>query len=537
MVTVDEYARVRRAHRDGMSVRALARAFHHSRRKIEEILATPEPKPYVRLNPPPSILDPFKPIIDAIRVSDEQAPRKQRHTVAKIWRRLKQEHGYRGGYERVRHYLRSQDRQRRETFIPLDHDPGQRLEADFGHIYVDFPEGRKQVAVLVTTWAYSNCPFVLALPTERTEAILHGLVEAFHFFGCVPREVWWDNPSTLAAAFFSGRQRRLNERYQALASHYNFEPLFCLVRQPREKPRVEGRVQFLQQDWATPVPQVQDLAQLNAGLHAACLDDRKRTQAGAQETIGQRFERDCDNALSLPERPFDACLLQAAKVDKYQTVRWDSNTYSVPRAWAFQTVTVKAYVEHLTVVAGGQVVARHPRSYAKGEQILNPLHYLVMLERRPAALDHANVYRHWQLPAVFGELRADLERQHGPAAGARQYIRVLQLLAEHPLERVQRAIEESRAGSGFAVTAIAPRTSRLAERSLPALTEGECQPFVSAISDQCQAIVNMVHVPVPNLHQFDQLLCQQEVTHVRDQCLIGESQPETTAPARYACRV
>ncbi len=174
---------------------------------------------------------------------------------------------------------------------------------------------------------------------------------------------------------------------------------------------------------------------------------------------------------------------------------------------------------------------------AKGEQILNPLHYLVMLERRPAALDHANVYRHWQLPAVFGELRADLERQHGPAAGARQYIRVLQLLAEHPLERVQRAIEESRAGSGFAVTAIAPRTSRLAERSLPALTEGECQPFVSAVSDQCQAIVNMVHVPVPNLHQFDQLLCQQEVTHVRDQCLIGESQPETTAPARYACRV
>src|SRR5437667_8694238 len=116
MVTVDEYARVRRAHRDGMSVRALARAFHHSRRKIEEILATPEPKPYLRLNPPPSILDPFKPIIDAIRVSDEQAPRKQRHTVAKIWRRLKQEHGYLGGYERVRHYLHSQDRQHRQTF-------------------------------------------------------------------------------------------------------------------------------------------------------------------------------------------------------------------------------------------------------------------------------------------------------------------------------------------------------------------------------------------------------------------------------------
>jgi transposase len=112
--------------------------------------------------------------------------------------------------------------------IPLDHDPGQRLEADFGHIYFDFPNGRRQVPVLVTTWAYSNCPFVLALPTERTEAILHGLVEAFTFFGCVPREVWWDNPRTVVPQLLKGRARQLNGRDAALASHYNFEPLFCL---------------------------------------------------------------------------------------------------------------------------------------------------------------------------------------------------------------------------------------------------------------------------------------------------------------------
>ena len=171
-----------------------------------------------------------------------------------LWRRLQAEHGYQGGYERVRHYVRTQGRQRRETFIPLDHDPGQRLEADFGHIYVDFPDGRRQVSVLVTTWAYSNCPFVLALPTERTEAILHGLVEAFTFLGCVPREVWWDNPKTVVPHLLKGRSRQLNGRYAALASHYNFEPLFCLVRRPQEKPRAEGRVQFLQQAWATPVP-------------------------------------------------------------------------------------------------------------------------------------------------------------------------------------------------------------------------------------------------------------------------------------------
>jgi hypothetical protein len=66
MVEVDQYARVRRAHRDGLGVRALARLFHHSRRKIREILAMPEPEPYVRLNPPPPIVDPFEPCLDGI---------------------------------------------------------------------------------------------------------------------------------------------------------------------------------------------------------------------------------------------------------------------------------------------------------------------------------------------------------------------------------------------------------------------------------------------------------------------------------------
>jgi hypothetical protein len=48
------------------------------------------------------------------------------------------------------------------------------------------------VPVLTATWAYSNYPFVLALPFERTEAILAGTVAAFEFFGRVPKEVWWD---------------------------------------------------------------------------------------------------------------------------------------------------------------------------------------------------------------------------------------------------------------------------------------------------------------------------------------------------------
>jgi transposase len=105
-----------------------------------------------------------------------------------VFRRLQDEHGYRGCYGQVQRYLLKHKRRHQETFIPLAHLPGQRLEADFGHIHVDFPDGRRLVPFLVATWAYSNAPFVLALPFERTEAILAGMVAAFEFFGCIPKQ-------------------------------------------------------------------------------------------------------------------------------------------------------------------------------------------------------------------------------------------------------------------------------------------------------------------------------------------------------------
>ena len=503
MLTVDDYGQIRRAHRDGLSVREIARRLHYSRRKIREALLCAEPRGYSRTKDPPAPkLGPFRAVIEEILKADEQAPPKQRHTAMRVFQRLQEEYGYAGGYDQVRRYVGRHRRNRRETFIPLAHDPGQRLECDFGHIYVEFPEGRRQVPVLVAVWAYSNCPFALATPTERTEAILAGMVEAFDFFGSTPREVWWDNPKPVVSAIFKGRERKPNDRYAALASHYAFDPLFCMPASGNEKPYAENRVFDLQRRWATPVPRVKDLAELNVHLRACCMKERQRIVAGQTESIGQRFAKDQAAASPLPTHRFDPCIHQAAQVDKYQTVRFDGNRYSVPRPWAFRKVTVKGYVGHVEIVAEGRVVARHRRGYERRQQILDPLHYLATLGRRPAALDHSKVYRDWRLPVEFAELRQALEQRHGPLASGRQYIRVLQLLAQHPVERVQRAIQQSRAPESLCADRIIQHTFRLAERDAgrPA-PPSEAQPHDPLMT---------VQVRMPDLRQFDQLLAQGE---------------------------
>src|SRR5262249_11709905 len=269
--------------------RRIARDLGHSRRKIRQVLSESQPPRYTRTRPPQApVLGPFHSIIDQILESDQQAPPKQRHTAMQVFRRLRDEHGYRGGYARVqRHLLRSR-RSHRETFVPLAHPPGRRLEADFGHIYVDFRDGRRQIPVLVAVWAYSNSPFVIARPTERPEAILAGMVAAFEFFGCAPREVWWDNPRTVVSLIARGRERRLHPRYAALASHYAFEALFCLPAHGNEKPDAESTVKAVQRRFATPVPCVADLEELNGRVPQLCRDQLGRAVRSLSRALPPR---------------------------------------------------------------------------------------------------------------------------------------------------------------------------------------------------------------------------------------------------------
>ncbi len=522
MLTVDDYGAIRRARRDGKSIHQIAREFNHSRNTIRKILNDPQPGPSPVTRPRfPPVLGPVLPIIDQIIRDDQEAPPKQRHTAMQLFRRLRDDHGYIGGYAQIQRYLLKKKRTHQETFIPLGHLPGQRLEADFGHIYVNFPDGRRLVPFLVTTWAYSNAPFVLALPFERSEAILEGMVRAFEFFGCVPREVWWDNPRTVATLILQGRDRRLHPRYAALASHYVFEPRFCMPARGQEKPDAESTVKAVQRRFATPVPCVADLDELNTLFRKRCEAERGRTVKSlfGPFEIATRFAEDQKAAAPLPGHRFDPCVIHpAVTVDKYQTVAFDTNRYSVPRPLAFQMVSVKGYVDRVVIISEGHTVATHMRSLERNTMVLDPLHYLATLGRKPGALDSAPVFRDWKLPEGLAAFRTALEEQHGHGPGSRQFARILQLLPAHPLERISDAIEACQQAGLITAEAVIRRIQVLA--AVAATSSQGPEPLGLATVPQ-------VHVPLPDLGRFDQLLRQTESEDVMNSINLTLSSDES----------
>lgn len=108
MLTVDDYGRILRAHRDGMSIREIARQFHHSRSKVREVLrGGGEPPRYVHREKQsfPKLGSVQDRILEILK-ADESAPPKQRHTEMRLFERLRDEYGCTGGYDTVRQFVR-----------------------------------------------------------------------------------------------------------------------------------------------------------------------------------------------------------------------------------------------------------------------------------------------------------------------------------------------------------------------------------------------------------------------------------------------
>jgi transposase len=119
---VELYLKVRLACRDGMSAREAARHFGISRESVKKMLSFSVPPGYRRTAPiKRPKLDEFTEVIDQWLRDDVGQHRKQRHTAKRVFDRLRDEHGFTGGYTIVKDYVRDQLRRRREMFVPLHH--------------------------------------------------------------------------------------------------------------------------------------------------------------------------------------------------------------------------------------------------------------------------------------------------------------------------------------------------------------------------------------------------------------------------------
>lgn len=437
------YGLIRRAvFVDGKSQRAVAQEFGVARETVRKMLRYSAPPGYRREEPAKRPkLGPWLGVIDSILEDDKKQPKKQRHTAKRIFDRLREEHGYTGGYTVVKDYVRLQRVRKQEMFVPLTHAPGE-AQADFGEAVVIIAGVEQKAHYLAMDLPQSDDCFVMAFPAETTEAFLEGHRQAFDYWGGVPRSIVYDNTRIAVAKILGDGQRKKTRAFCELQSHYLFEERFGRPGKGNDKGAVENLVGYARRNFMVPIPRRGSWEELNADLLEQCRKRRGQRVWGHKETIGERFEHDRAVLLPLPAVPYEACEKHTAMVSSLSLVRYRTNDYSVPTAYGYREVLVKGYVHEVVIACGSQVIARHRRSYERQDTIFDPLHYLALLEEKIRALDQAAPLAGWELPQGFAQLRRLLEARLGNN-GKREYVQVLRLLETFPVQEVTGAIQDA----------------------------------------------------------------------------------------------
>jgi len=448
MKTVDDYEKIRKAYYvEGLSIRAISRQLGHCRKAIRKALDHAEPEGYQRKKTHTApMIAPYQSRIEELIKESEQMPRKQRYTGHKIYQLLQME-GYRGSESNLHRYvsLQRQARKQRPAYLPLEFDLGQDAQVDWGEAQADINGMRQTVQMFVMRLNYSKARFVMAFPFQKQEAFFEGHIQAFHFFGGVPRRITYDNLKTAVFRVLEGHHRQEQRAFTAFRSYYLFESNYCTPAQGHEKGGVESDVGYAQRNFFAPIPKAKDFAELNAMLHQACLNDLQRSVRGETRSVAEVWHSEKPALLPLDPHDFPACSNHMARVNPYSQVVFETNRYSVPAEYVGQQLALRAYSFRVEVLSVAEVVAEHPRCLEREQDILNPLHYLGLLEQRPGAFEYALPVRQWrQKWTPEYEKMLDALRQTKPdGRGVREFVAILKLHRDHPADMVNRAVKQA----------------------------------------------------------------------------------------------
>jgi transposase len=443
VLEVEHYELIRRKHeREGMSQREIARELGHSRKTVAKVLKERIPPGYRLSEPRPRpVIESVRHIIDAWLEQNKKARRKQRQTAKRIYERLRDEYGFKGHYGTVQRYIKRAAGRQKEVFMPLQFEPGEEAQVDWHEGWVIDNGVERKVQFFCMKLSYSKAPFVYPYERANLESFLDGHVRAFEYFGGVPSRIAYDNLKCAVIHVGKGKKRKLNKRFKELRAWYLFEARFCNVAKGNEKGDVENCCKRSERTYLSPEPHIDGLDQLASRLFDDCQNDLNRQGPPTHDdkTVGELLAEEKPYLLSLQSQRFEACRRRSTFIDSHSLVRIDNFRYSAPVQWAYHQCMAKVFVDRIELLCEREIIAVHKRRYRGGKFVLNPFHYLKLLQRKPGSLDNAMAFKGQPWGEDFDFMRKELEYRYEDD-GTLDYINILLLFTKYPEVQVKYAV-------------------------------------------------------------------------------------------------
>jgi len=390
---------------EGKSLREIAKTLQMNFRTVQKYACQNDWNQPAAASMNPSdfpVLGEYIPYIDEWLEQDEKEPRKQRHTVTRIYKRLQQEHGYQGSYSTLKQYVKrkkDQMHKNKESFLPLAHPPGY-AQVDFGKFkyYDGYGQGCDGYALIVS-FPYANTGWMQVFPSENQECLLTGLKRVFYHIGGVPIRLKCDNMSTAVAQILNGTERIISDGFYRFMLHYRFKADFCTPAKGNEKGNVENKVGYTRRNMLVPVPAITDFDAFNEQLLRRCDQDHERGHYERGLLIRELWEDEKGHLLSLPEYEYEVFRYESLPVNKHGFITIDTARYGLSPEMYGKMVQAKIYFNKVEVYYERCLLKTYRRSYERKGEEYDWKDYLPTLVKKPGATEHTRFFN--QMPKLW----------------------------------------------------------------------------------------------------------------------------------------
>lgn len=299
---------IRILHKQGQSIRAIARQLGVSRNTVRQYLRDDAVPGFKGRPERASKLDPFK-----LHLDQRIAAARPDWIPAPVLFREIGELGYSGSLRLVRYYLqRQRPAVRADPVVRFETAPGEQMQVD----WMVLRRGTDPLSAFVATLGYSRYTYVEFVTNEQFATLRQCHHNAFSYFQGVPREVLYDNMKTVIDrrnAYGDGLHR-FHPGLWELAKETGFTPRVCRPYRAKTKGKVERFIRYLRHSFYVPLVAQLRQAGLVVDVETANLEVQKwlRDVANVREhqtTLQQpliRWEQERDALQAYQEAPVRA---------------------------------------------------------------------------------------------------------------------------------------------------------------------------------------------------------------------------------------
>lgn len=364
MIKMEDWMDIKMLHKEGNSIRAIARITGLSRNTISKIVRDKVPKKFKKVKRK-SKLDEYKKYVEERYQQSELSAVRIKQEIEKM--------GYKGSVATIRRYISkiaSKEIAYSKMTVRFETPPGQQAQADWAYAgrFRD-KEGKViSIYIFVMVLSYSRYMYVEYTTSMKTEQLIKCHLNAFEYFGGWPSSILYDNMKQVKISL-----EQINPLFLDFAKHYGLIIKTHQIRRPRTKGKVERMVDYVKDNFLNgrEFGNLEELKEENliwlnntANVRIHSTTKAKPVDLWAKENLTN---------INLI-RAYQLSVKESRKVSTEGFVHYKGSRYSVPPRYVGKAVIVEDSQQKILVKAQDLIIAQHNKAERAGLCIADKRH-------------------------------------------------------------------------------------------------------------------------------------------------------------------